>query len=146
VDPFFVMLNSAGMSSISVRINSIGGYYREGVGFDVTKWLGIMAVYKAEDAETGACTIARLAEKCGVSLSSANKAIQFAREDEIVMKERGRPKQGLGSSFGMTSDHHMLIYRLFLENPSRPLEDYSVQFEYLTGIVASTSFFSRCTV
>jgi len=56
------MLNSAGMSRVSVRINSHGGYYRDGVGFDITKWLEIMAVYKTEMDTTGGCSIANLAK------------------------------------------------------------------------------------
>ena len=56
------MLNSAGMSRVSVRINSHGGYCRDGVGFDITKWLEIMAVYKTEMDTTGGCSIANLAK------------------------------------------------------------------------------------
>jgi hypothetical protein len=60
--PFFLMLNGAGMSRVSVRINSHGGYYRDGMGFDITKWLEMMAVYKTEMDITGGCPIDNLAK------------------------------------------------------------------------------------
>jgi len=141
---FYLMLNiGRGMNSVPSRISSTGGNYRDGAGFDATTWLEIISVYQSEMDKEGKCTICRLAELCNISPSSASKAISFAKEGAIVLKSRGRPKKGLGSSFGLTYEHHMLINQLYLENPARTLEDYSITFEYLTGIVLSTSFFSR---
>ena len=97
--------------------------------------LRLFSVYQSEIDKEGKCKICRLADLCNISPSSANKAISFAKQGAIVLKSRGRPKKGLGSSFGLTYEHHMLINQLYLDNPAHTLEDYSITFEYRNSLI-----------
>jgi hypothetical protein len=124
--------------------NTNGGFFIPGHGYDAGKYASIIKKYETIINEEGSCSTRKLALAAGVSRSTASKAITILNDDfEVVNKKHGRPKDGLGSRFGMTSDHHMIIYELYLENPSRPREDYCRHFEQATGIPISTMFISR---
>ena len=49
----------------------------------------------------------------------------------------------LDSFYGFTADHHMFIYELYRENPSRPIDDYCSKIFQITGIRVSDNFLSR---
>ena len=88
---FFLMLNiGRGMNSVPFRINSTGGNYRVGAGFDATTWLETISVYQSEIDKEGKCTICRLAELCNISPSSANKARCYS------VKETRTTEEGVG--------------------------------------------------
>jgi transposase len=105
--------------------------------------LNIIAQY-VEEIESGRkCSSRDLAKLADVSMNTALKAIQFYDNGKIIVKPNGRPKEALGSSYGLTVDHRMILYRLYCDNPSRPLYDYVREFLEVTGIAISTSFMCR---
>jgi hypothetical protein len=127
----------------SLAINENGGLYQPGRAFNTVQYANMITKY-IEVVESGQkCSVRRLAEEVQVSVSTALKAINFYKEGQILIKRPGRPKAELGSCYGFTPDHHMLIYQLYLENPSRPIDDYCSQIFRITGIVVSDSFISR---
>jgi len=127
----------------SVNVNANGGFYMNGQGFDDAKYATLISRYQSIMDQEGECSIRKLALDMQVSRETARKAVILSNEGPYLSKSRGRPKGGIGSSFDMTADHHMFIYRLYLELPSRPLEDYCLLFYQATGISVSNMFISR---
>jgi len=127
----------------AVRINSHGGLYVNGVSFSDTKYLELVSKYTQLVNSGGVISAMEFAVREHVSITTARKVADMAKGGSIVIKPCGRPTRGIGSSYGFTEDHHTLIYSLYLENPTRSLEDYCVQFYDTTGINVSKSFMSR---
>jgi hypothetical protein len=126
-----------------IQINHNGGFFFNGKAFDEAKYLEIISVYKDQVRINGSCSIRQLAKEANISRNTAKKAVAFLEDGVITMKPSGRPKAGIGSNHGLTDEDHMFIYELYLDNPSRPLEDYCVKFWQQTGKVVSNSFISR---
>ena len=114
-----------------------------GHAFDVADYTEIMVQYHQLVEREGCCTVRRLASVAAVSVGTAKKAISFVNDGKIVMKPNGRPKTGLGSSYGFDEEDHMCIYELYLENPYRPLEDYCMKLFEMRGKLVSNSLISR---
>jgi hypothetical protein len=127
-----------------IQMNHNGGFFVNGKAFDEAKYLEIISVYKDQERMNGSCSIRQLAKAANISRTTAKKAVAFLEDGVITMKPSGRPQAGIGSNHGLSDEEHMLIYELYLDNPSRPLEDYCVKFWQQTGKVVSNSFISRC--
>jgi predicted transcriptional regulator len=124
-------------------MNQNGGFYLKGEAYDETKYLEIISVYKEQERIHGSCSIRKLAKEANISTSTAKKALTFLEDGIITMKPKGRPKSGFGPNHGLTDKEHMFIYELYLDNPSRPVEDYCFKFWRKTGKIVSSSFISR---
>ena len=74
----------------------------------------------------GRCTVRMLAAGAKISFASANKAIIYYDIGMVIppISKRGHCKRGVGSLSGMQMQHHMFIYRLYLDNPALPLHGY----------------------
>jgi len=132
-----------GMNTRQMEVNQNGGFFVKGKGYDEAKYMEIVFIYYQEVVKNGSCTARELARAAKVAPATAEKAIGFLRNGEIVMKPTGRPEAGIGSGHGLTDEEHQYIYHLYLQNPSRPLDDYCLKFWLQTGKVVSPSFISR---
>jgi hypothetical protein len=126
-----------------VCINENGGFFVPGKAYDEANYLRYISVYSQIVEDHGSCSVRKLAEVIQTSISTAQRAIDFSKEGQVVIKRPGRPTVELGSCYGFTADHHMLIYELYRENPSRPIDDYCLKIFQITGIRVSDSFISR---
>ena len=87
-----------------IKFNMKNGTYTLGKGFTEAKWIEIIGKYHKEMQKEGKCTSRRLAEICAISKSSALKAIQFAKKEQIILPNRGNGLVGVGSGLGFTVD------------------------------------------
>ena len=65
--------------SPTVRRNMNGGYYETGISFTQSKWVSILHEYETLLENEGKCTVCMLAKAAGISLHSANRAIDLHR-------------------------------------------------------------------
>ena len=82
----------------------------------------------------GGCSARKLAEAARISRSSAQRAIDFSKEGQVVIKRPGRLTVELGSCYGLPTDHHMLYLWA---------DDYCSKIFQITGIRVLDSFISR---
>ena len=82
-----------------VRRNMHGGYYESGICFTQSKWVSILHEYETLLEKEGKCTVRMLAKAAGISLHSANRAIDLHRAGLEMMPQcqRGHGKKGVGS-------------------------------------------------
>ena len=76
-----------------------GGYYESGISFTQSKWVSILHEYETLLEKEGKCTVRMLAKAAGISLHSANRAIDLHRAGLEMMPQcqRGHGKKGVGS-------------------------------------------------
>ena len=70
-----------------VRRNMHGGYYESGISFTQSKWVSILHEYETLLEKEGKCTVRMLAKAAGISLHSANRAIDLHRAGLEVMPQ-----------------------------------------------------------
>ena len=64
-----------------LHLNKNRGLYQNGVRFDTSKWLEVIATYHKECKQLGRPISRRhLARTCRISVFAAHKAIRFARQ------------------------------------------------------------------
>ena len=115
--------------------NQEGGTYTQSNSFTIDKWFQIARHYTTILHNEGGCTVRKLASVAEISTTSAQKAIQAYHYGFGVPlpKKRGHGKKGNGSLTGMTIDHQMHLYELYISNPSRPLDGYSEELFKMYG-------------
>ena len=131
--------------SPTVRRNMNGGYYETGISFTQSKWVSILHEYETLLEKEGKCTVRMLAKAAGISLHSANRAIDLHRAGLEMMPQcqRGHGKKGVGSKKGFKLEHHAFLYELYLGNPSMPQYGYCEEFQHQFGFKISESTIRR---
>ena len=93
----------------------------------------------------GKCTTRTLAFACQISVGTAWRALKTAADnnDMPIRYARGHGRSGNGCLVGLTMRHHAFIYRLYLNNPSLPIDGYIEELFNEFSINVSASFVSR---
>ena len=126
--------------------NQHGGMYRQGVAFDCTKWASIIQRYEREFQEHGSCSAGRLASLTHVSKRSAKKAIDHYHNGYSIVPIRGPHGHGyssVGSLTGMTPEHHVFLFQLYMTNPCQPLVGCTSEFFERFGLIVSKQLICR---
>lgn len=131
--------------SSHIRVNTAGGIYDNGRSFTKAKWYEIVLVYEKILSVKGRCTVRMLATGAKISLASANKAMIYYDIGMIIppISKQGHCKHGVGSLSGMKMQHHMYIYRLYLDNPALPLHGYIQEIFNKFGLIISADMIHR---
>lgn len=124
-------------------MNQEGGLYQQGIPFDKAKWMSIIIKYRAIVESEGSCSERRLMKEAQISKGTASKAIHLAHQGLQEPAPRGHGRRGVGVLIGTEPFHDAFIYRLYRENPMRPIDDYVVKLNEEFNLRVSRSFISR---
>ena len=124
--------------------NEYGGLHVNGEAFNDLKWLEVMLMYEQINEKEGDCSVRILSRECRISLGSANKAITCYNAGLVAAEmKRGHGREGVGSIHALENKHHLYIYELFLENPSRPRLGYVKKLKKKHRIAVDESFITN---
>ena len=123
----------------TVLMSQCGGLYEVGRSYTKARWMELARRYEDEVAMNGICSVHRLAAIASTSLNSAAKAITYHQSGLIILVlKQGHQWNGAGALCRWEAIHDIMIWGLYLENPSRPLTGYAEELERMSGLAVST--------
>ena len=136
-------------------INNNGGAYLSGASLGYTKKVEVASVYERACGECGKRpNISAVARECSTSTWFVRKIESELREFGRVLKEDEMPKRREGPSGpcskSLDNDDMLVLYHLYLDEPSRTRASYVEWLFYFTGKLVSestiSSFFNKCFI
>ena len=136
-------------------INENGGAYLSGTSLGYTKKVEVASVYERAREDCGERpNISAIARECSTSTWFVRKIESELREFGRVLKEDEMPKRREGPigpcSKSLDNDDMLILYQLYLDEPSRTRASYIQWLFYFTGKVVSestiSSFFNKCFI
>lgn len=124
--------------------NTNNGHYHNGFSYSIEKKLQVASVYKRMfDAKGSRPVINEVARECSVSKHYVRKV-----EKELINHEGNIPvvsctKKERGSQKKLDAVDNVVLFLLYLEEPSRSNQSHKDHLEALTGKSVSTSTVSR---
>ena len=115
------------------------------MSLSTVKWRSLAEIYEHELESHGSCSERRLASLSGVSKNTARKSITSFREGNIVHTpcSCGHGYRVLGKLSGLEACHHAYIYKLYTDNPARPLDGYAEELYIKYGLIVSVQLLSN---
>jgi hypothetical protein len=142
------VLDATQASVAGISVNSNGGFYRNGVPYDIVRKLQVVEIYQelcSEPLRQKAPSWREVGEKAGVSHVYAGKVIGELESGNGILDPACKKPQrlkGPGSRSFDSFDVACLIY-LLRRNPTRSLESYRRELFLNTGTITSTSTICR---
>lgn len=129
-------------------VNRLGGIYRNGGEYGHAKKLEVASAIVLQHAKSGGerPNTSAVMRQCKVSREFANKIEKELREDgRATTPNKNSPNHGsVGHGSRSLDDSDIFIlFKLYMELPSRGLRSYASQLEYFTGTVVSQSTLCR---